>query len=120
MIKIKYPKETFCFGCPLINGKEYPNYVFNFGKHKGESFENVLRYDSEYIYWCISNVEWFKLSPKDRKEFTRYSNFLTRIRLANKPDSIVLSNRRKRRGRGWEYYGDGEATFVFHDPAQDW
>ena len=39
--------------------KEIPtiglDYVFTFGKHKGEDFKTVCKKDSQYIQWCEDN-----------------------------------------------------------------
>lgn len=39
-------------------------YVFNFGKHKGKRVEEVIIEDPNYVRWCASNVDGFKLQPK--------------------------------------------------------
>lgn len=33
--------------------------VLEFGKHKGETVEDVLKYDPSYLVWCIENLKWF-------------------------------------------------------------
>ena len=34
-------------------------YIFSFGKHKGESIEEVMNTDISYVWWCNENVEGF-------------------------------------------------------------
>jgi hypothetical protein len=34
-------------------------YIFNFGKHKGESFLDVLTEDANYLVWCLDELDWF-------------------------------------------------------------
>lgn len=31
----------------------------NFGKHRGETVESVLRFDPTYLDWCLDNVDGF-------------------------------------------------------------
>lgn len=40
------------------------DYVFNFGKYKGKSFNEVLDTDPHYIRWCVENINIFNVSPK--------------------------------------------------------
>lgn len=35
------------------------DYVFTFGKHKGDKLEDMLESDPGYLDWCLDNVDWF-------------------------------------------------------------
>jgi len=40
------------------------NFIFNFGKHKGELATDVLKKDFQYILWCYKNIDWVEVSPE--------------------------------------------------------
>lgn len=42
-------------------------YVFNFGKYKGEFYGDVRDKVPQYIQWCDDNLHWFKLSDEERE-----------------------------------------------------
>ena len=45
------------------------NTLINFGKYKGQgTVEEVMKIDSKYLCWCISNVEFFKVSKSLEEE----------------------------------------------------
>jgi hypothetical protein len=51
---------------PAISMQVRPEtFVFGFGKHEDETYEDVLYYDAQYIVWCHNNVEGFTLSERD-------------------------------------------------------
>ena len=35
------------------------NTIFNFGKHKGLTLEEVAKIDARYILWCVREIEKF-------------------------------------------------------------
>ena len=41
------------------------NYVFDFGKHKGKTIDQVFLENPKYILWCVKKVEFFEMSNKD-------------------------------------------------------
>jgi len=42
---------------------------FPFGKHKGETLQEVSTNDLEYVNWCIDNIEWFgKLLMRSKED----------------------------------------------------
>jgi hypothetical protein len=40
----------------------------NFGKHKGETIESLIKSDPAYLVWCYDNVEGFMIVGVNRKE----------------------------------------------------
>ena len=42
-----------------------PDSIFNFGRNKGKSLEEVAEFDAPYIYWCALNIDKFLISEKD-------------------------------------------------------
>lgn len=40
------------------------NSEFSFGKYKGNTVEDVIHDNYEYIIWLLDNVEWFKVSEE--------------------------------------------------------
>lgn len=49
----------------LIDPEEY---VFTFGKYKGDFYGDVREKDCTYIQWCDDNLHWFNL-PDDEREY---------------------------------------------------
>lgn len=47
--------------------------ILTFGKYKDMSIENVIVFDSQYITWCLDNVEGFNL---DEQAMKYYKNIL--------------------------------------------
>ena len=49
--------------------------IFDFGRHKGKSIQDIVKKDYSYLSWCIENVEWFALAkevpPLYIKEFSK-------------------------------------------------
>lgn len=41
---------------------------FQFGMHKGEALCQVIVQSPSYIYWCIDNIPYFRMSPKTLKQ----------------------------------------------------
>ena len=39
------------------------DYHFNFGKHNGQTIEEVLELDPSYLIWVNNNITWFKINP---------------------------------------------------------
>lgn len=58
-----------------IRGREvdFENYRFNFGKYNGELIEDVVRYDADYVLWCVENISWFALTEDDLHIVKEYS-----------------------------------------------
>ena len=44
-------------------------YEFNFGKHKGETVEEVMEHDTNYLVWCCENIKWFNCNKELEDEF---------------------------------------------------
>lgn len=42
-----------------------PDSIFNFGRNKGKSLEEVAECDAPYIYWCALNIDKFLISEED-------------------------------------------------------
>jgi hypothetical protein len=38
--------------------------VLKFGQYKGESINEVIKTDPEYIVWCLKNLKHFMISPE--------------------------------------------------------
>lgn len=44
--------------------------TFTFGKYKGDTIEDVLEDNYEYIIWCLDNLDWFKVSEEVYEKLT--------------------------------------------------
>ena len=40
--------------------------TINFGKYKGTPIKQLILEHIGYIYWCLSNLEWFKLNADEQ------------------------------------------------------
>ena len=40
--------------------------TINFGKHKGTPIKKLILEHIGYIYWCLSNLKWFKLNNDEQ------------------------------------------------------
>lgn len=40
--------------------------TINFGKYKGTPIKQLILENIGYIYWCMSNLEWFKLNNEEQ------------------------------------------------------
>lgn len=40
--------------------------TINFGKYKGTPIKQLILEHIGYIYWCMSNLEWFKLNNEEQ------------------------------------------------------
>ena len=47
----------------------YLNTILNFGKYEGETVENIIKQDNQYIGWCISEVESFYITDTVYEKF---------------------------------------------------
>ena len=45
--------------------------MLDFGKHQGETIEDVSTYDVQYLIWCLDNVKFFKVSESDKRVLHR-------------------------------------------------
>ena len=53
---------------------------FNFGKHKGETLDEVAQSDAPYILWCVRIVSKFLISIEDLTAYqNKYPIYLTGI-----------------------------------------
>lgn len=53
---------------PKENVKPYTvESIFQFGKYKGKTVEEVTNENPEYLLWCVKNIEWFDLDDETRK-----------------------------------------------------
>jgi hypothetical protein len=43
--------------------------VFNFGRNKGQTLEEVAKSDAQYILWCVRNIDKFLISKEDLLEY---------------------------------------------------
>lgn len=43
--------------------------VINFGKYKGTPIKKLIIEHIGYIYWCLSNIKWFKLNTDEQELF---------------------------------------------------
>jgi len=48
------------------------NTILNFGKYEGETVENIIKQDNQYIGWCISEVESFYITDTVYEKFIFY------------------------------------------------
>lgn len=44
------------------------DYVFPYGKYRGESLEEVIALDPHYVRWCIDEIAGFRLDATARVE----------------------------------------------------
>jgi len=44
------------------------NEKLDFGKHKGRDLGWAIVNDTIYIRWCVSNIKWFDMSVRAKKE----------------------------------------------------
>ena len=52
-----------------VNKNKYERQdVLLFGKYKGKTIAEVLKIDSSYLNWCLTNVGSFKVSDELAKE----------------------------------------------------
>lgn len=40
--------------------------TINFGKYKGTPIKQLILEHIGYIYWCLSNLKWFKLNNDEQ------------------------------------------------------
>ena len=40
--------------------------TINFGKYKGTPIKQIILEHIGYIYWCLSNLKWFKLNTEEQ------------------------------------------------------
>ena len=40
--------------------------TINFGKYKGTAIKQLILEHIGYIYWCLGNLEWFKLNADEK------------------------------------------------------
>ncbi len=45
------------------------NDVISFGKHKGKSLKLIIGVDPDYIRWCLSNIDGFRLIEEANKYY---------------------------------------------------
>ena len=67
--------KAMCSSCGsyikfISQGKDY---IFYFGKYKGETLKDVAAKDSEYIVWCIENLDK-KVSSRIEKAVNELNN----------------------------------------------
>lgn len=84
------------------------NTILNFGKYKGETVENIIKEDSLYIGWCISDVEDFYFTDTVYEKYIFY-NFRTIIlegiasgELIDNTEGIIF----------WKYYSPKRVIFL--------
>jgi hypothetical protein len=41
---------------------------FDFGQYNGETVEEILELDPQYVLWCINNVEYFNPTKSVKEE----------------------------------------------------
>ena len=58
---IKFPNFTSNEGENTMYKLIGDDYIFGFGKHKGEKILDVMDYDPQYVKWCNENLDWFDL-----------------------------------------------------------
>lgn len=43
----------------------YSDTILNFGtKHKGETINEIIKNDPQYLLWCVENIDWFILDDE--------------------------------------------------------
>ena len=40
---------------------------FTFGKHKGETLEEVIDSAPSYVFWCLENIDTFRITEEARE-----------------------------------------------------
>ena len=54
--------------------------VFSFGKHKGFPLCFIIAKDPSYIYWCVNNINEFRLSQETIRQIRQlFPNFIIPI-----------------------------------------
>lgn len=56
----------------------------SFGKYAGLTLQDIVKIDSDYINWCLINIDWF------------YIGYVTRIELKRDNPSFKLSSKAER------------------------
>ena len=84
-------------------------YVFQFGKHSGETMDDVIETDASYVLWCIKNIDWFKVSKKLLNKIMEMDDRQTR----NWKRISGMSNYHEAvHGDYWDTSGISEADFM--------
>lgn len=79
---------------------------FTFGKYKGTEISDIIRRDTDYVTWCLSNISTFRLtkgevalfnelSGRDTIEYKERDSFVTRKQYS-KDTGISISETNKR------------------------
>lgn len=50
---------------PITNHYSKDNRVFFYGKYRGQYIKDVIRFDTQYITWCLKNVGWLRLNENE-------------------------------------------------------
>ena len=84
------------------------NTILNFGKYEGETVENIIKQDNQYIGWCISEVESFYITDTVYEKFIFYGfkpSILENIAsglLTDNTEGIIF----------WKYYSPKRVMFI--------
>lgn len=73
--------------------------ILKFGKHKGKTIEQVLKFESSYVEWCIKTIKDFCVNPEGLsqyiKENTQEKVLLEDIFQLNKNKADEINNYKK-------------------------
>ena len=69
------------------------NTIFNFGKHKGETLEEVAKKDARYILWCVRKIDKFLISIEDLTAYqNKYPIYFTGIEMnTGEPVELIFN-----------------------------
>jgi hypothetical protein len=51
--------------------------VLTWGKHEGQSIEDIITDHPKYIEWCLENLDWFDLSKSAMEYYNEMNPGLT-------------------------------------------
>ena len=75
-----------------------------FGKHEGETIQEILDCDAQYLHWCIQNLESFGLSAAAMEVAKSKASFFADVEEVN-ADRIangITQKHRLEREQAWE------------------
>lgn len=80
-----------------------------FGKHEGETIQEILDFDAQYLHWCIQNLESFGLSAAAMEVAKSKASFFADVEEVNVDriaDGITQKHRLEREQAWDDAYGN--------------
>ena len=59
--------------------------VLKWGKHEGQSIEDIITDNPKYIEWCLENLDWFDLSKSAREYYNEMNPDFTQDEEEDRP-----------------------------------